>query len=535
MVAAFAMIVPFFFFGEPSGHDFEFHVYSWMEVLSQWRQGIIYPRWAALAHYGYGEARFLFYPPASWMLGAALGALLPWMVAPAAYIWVTLTAAGCSMFLLARRWLERKDATFAAVLYAANPYHIVVVYWRSAFAELLVGVLLPLLLLFVLRAEEEGRRVILPLGLLVGAAWLSDAPAAVIASYSLALLVVVVAILRRSPRVLLYGGVAVLLGLALAAFYVLPAAHEEKWVNISQVLSPGVRPQDNFLFTTINDPEHNLFNLLVSTVAAAELIALAVAMLFTRTWRRRVPALWWTVVAWAAASMLLMFPVTFLGWEYLPELRFVQLPWRWLLCLNVAFALVVTMAWRSLLSRLMLCLTMVAVLAFVWLRLQPPWWDSSHDIAEMQETLQEGHGYEGTDEYVPTGVDPYEINQHTDQVTFEGKGRARVQVQQWSAQDKVFQADVKGRGKLVLRLFNYPAWKVEVDGRPITTETHDVTGQVMIPIESGDHRVRIALVRTWDRTVGGAVSSVTVIFIIGLAIFRRWRRKIPLVARAAPL
>ena len=41
------------------------------------------------------------------------------------------------MFLLARRFMPRRDATFAAALYTANPYHIVSVYWRSAFAELL--------------------------------------------------------------------------------------------------------------------------------------------------------------------------------------------------------------------------------------------------------------------------------------------------------------------------------------------------------------------------------------------------------------
>ena len=58
------------------------------------------------------------------------------------------------MFLLARRYLARADAIFAAALYAANPYHIVIVYWRSAFAELLAGALLPLLLLAVLRSEK---------------------------------------------------------------------------------------------------------------------------------------------------------------------------------------------------------------------------------------------------------------------------------------------------------------------------------------------------------------------------------------------
>ena len=85
MVTALALFVPLLFFGIPSGHDFEFHMNSWMEVLSQWRLGILYPRWAALAHFGYGEARFIFYPPISWMLGAALGSFLPWWIVPAVY------------------------------------------------------------------------------------------------------------------------------------------------------------------------------------------------------------------------------------------------------------------------------------------------------------------------------------------------------------------------------------------------------------------------------------------------------------------
>src|SRR5712691_676384 len=140
---AFCVVLPFVKFGIPSGHDFEFHFNSWIEVVDHWKQGVLYPHWAAMAHYGYGEARFVFYPPASWTLGAALGALLPWKMAPGVYIWVALCASGLSMFLLARRCLGRNDAIFPAALYAANPYYIVIVYWRSAFAELLAGALLP--------------------------------------------------------------------------------------------------------------------------------------------------------------------------------------------------------------------------------------------------------------------------------------------------------------------------------------------------------------------------------------------------------
>src|SRR5581483_10719199 len=154
-VTAFVAVAPMLWLGTPSGHDFEFHLDSWIEVLGQWRQGILYPRWAALAHYGYGEARFIFYPPSSWTLGALLGAVLPWRFVPGAFTWLVLVAAGSSMFLLARRWFSREDAIFAGALYAANPYHLVIVYWRSAYAELLAGVLIPLLVLNVIRASED--------------------------------------------------------------------------------------------------------------------------------------------------------------------------------------------------------------------------------------------------------------------------------------------------------------------------------------------------------------------------------------------
>ena len=386
MLAAFAVLLPTFFLGIPSGHDFEFHLNSWMEVLSQWKQGIVYPRWAALAHYGFGEARFVFYPPASWMLGAALGSFLPWKMVPGVYEWIALTLSGYSMLLLARRFLGNRDAIFAAVLYAANPYHIVIVYWRSAFAELLVGALLPLLLLYLLRSEEDGAEedgvekngweTILPLSLIVAAAWLTNVPAAVMLTYSLVLLTIILAILRRSPRLLWITSAALVIGFALSSFYLVPAAYEQKWVEIAQVLSPGVRPQDNFLFTFIQDADHDRFNLLISILATAQIILLAIAALVSRGWRNRAPQAWWALVGWGSASAVVMCSFSFFLYRILPEIRFVQLPLRWLLCLNVAFVLLITLAFRPWLLRGLACAVMLLVLIWVWHRVQPPWWDT---------------------------------------------------------------------------------------------------------------------------------------------------------------
>ena len=522
MAAAFALFVPSFFFGIPSGHDFEFHMNSWMEVLSQWRLGILYPRWAALAHFGYGEARFIFYPPISWMLGAALGSFLPWWIVPGVYEWIALTLAGCSMFLLARRFMPRRDATFAAALYAVNPYHIVIVYWRSAFAELLVGALLPLLLLVLLRSVEKSHRTtVLSLGLIVAAAWLTNVPAAVMLTYSLALLLVVASILRRSPRPLAIGALALFLGLALAAFYVVPVLYELKWVEIAQVLSVGVRPQDNFIFTSLHNPDHDRFNMLISLLSVAEMILLAVFWFLSRPWRARVPELWSMLTAWSTACILLLSSLSLLLYRFLPELRYVQLPLRWLLCLNVSFALLVAMGSRRWMFRALACVAMLAVLAFVWRSVQPPWWDTSDDVAEMLDNQQNGSGYDGIDEYVPEGVDVYRIKPDARHVTFDGNGTSRIHVTRWGPETKSFSANLSQPGNLVLKLFSYPAWRVEVNGRPVQTAMHKVTGQMVIPAEAGDNQVQVTLTRTRDRELGGLISFGAALLVVVLVPYKR--------------
>src|ERR1700693_3402776 len=137
-----------------------------------------------------------------------------------------------------------------------------------------------------------------------------------------------------------------------------------------------------------------------------------------------------------------MFSFSFLLYRILPEIRFVQLPLRWLLCLNVVFALLLTIAFRPWLLRVLAVVVVLAVLVWVWHRVQPPWWDTAADVAEMRDNQQDGSGYEGTDEYVPAGADAYEIKKEAQRVSFEGNGHSRIQIAQWAPESKSFAATV---------------------------------------------------------------------------------------------
>lgn len=527
----FAAETPFFFFGTPSGHDVEFHLYSWLEVVAQWKHGILYPRWAALAHFAHGEPRFVFYPPASWTLGGIISSVFPWTIASPVYIWIVLVLAGISMFLLAGLWVDRRDAIFAAVLYAINPYHLIIIYWRSAFAELLASCLVPLLVLLVCKAVKGERHIVAPLGLLLAAAWLTNAPAAVMIHYSLGLLMLFFAWKNRSPKLLLILAGAVALGACLSAFYLLPAIYEQRWIEIANAVSAGSRPSDNFLFIHTTDADHDAFNRIVSWLAVLEVVVILASAITGKLWRGATREVWKALSLWALACSFLMLPMSALLWKVLPKLQFMQFPWRWLLCMSMIFTLFVTVGLRRWWQRGAVCALSLVVIVGAWRYVQAPWWDTAADLHEMQDNMATGVGYEGTDEYTPLGADPSAIDKDARKVTVAGPAHAAIDVLRWDAESKTFTAQMSAADQVALRLFRYPAWRASVNGREVEATAREGTGQMLVPVSAGMNQVEVRFVRTWDRPAGGWISLLTAAG--GLAWFVMSRRR-PALVQAVP-
>jgi len=289
------------------------------------------------------------------------------------------------------------------------------------------------------------------------------------------------------------------------------------------VLALGVRPLDNFLFTTIADVDHNRFNLLVSCVALAEIGIMGLAIWRSHASRGKKETLWMLLTAWGAVTTLVMFSISNPLWQYLPKFRFVQLPFRWLLCLNAALALLLALATRRWLTRALAVAAMLAVLLMASHDIHAPWWDNASDIQEMKEAMLAGSGNEGIDEYVPAGADPYEVNQRLPPITDPSGNAVPVQMIKWGPIEKHFIVQASQPATLTLRLFNYPAWQVAVNDRPVTTSTMEVTGQMLMPVATGQSDVRVHFGRTLDRTIGDIVSAISLILLLAAWIATRPR------------
>jgi len=218
------------------------------------------------------------------------------------------------------------------------------------------------------------------------------------------------------------------------------------------------------------------------------------------------------MLAWSAVAIVLMLKPTLPLWMHLPELRFAQLPWRWLLCLNVPVALAIPLALRRWWLRGLICAVALGVVLLTGHRLLIPWWDTADDVQEMLDHQHDGTGNEGTDEYVPAGVDPYEADRNAPLVKFEGEGTAQMKDEQWRAESS-------GALNVALRLFNYPSCRDTVNGRDVQTRTAMPAGQMLVPIEGGKNRIQIVFVKGRDQELGwivsaGALTAVLIWFLL---------------------
>ena len=569
--------------GISCGHDFDFHLISWMETQRSWSEHVFYPHWAQSPNWGAGEPRFVFYPPLTWIVGALLGYLDRWDYVPAIMIFLILVATGFATCALARQFLNPAQSTLAGALAAVTPYGLFTAYERTAFGELTAAIWIPLLLLYAWRLPRRQRIQLeplakqpaslanqpsalrsfdflsaVPVALLLTLTWLTNAPAGVMASYLLAFAALAAAILRRAWWPIVRALIAAPLGLGLAGFYLVPAAWEQRWIAISQVLDVGMRVSDSWLFARHSAPDmelHDRVLLYASIIAVVTTIMAAIAALLALRCRRlnRENRPWWLpLVILAAGIFLVQLPISAPLWNHLPKLQFLQFPWRWLMVLATPYAILLAAATplRTRRSRLLsatfwtVVLSLFAICASLFFY---QYCDEEDEIRNQFNIFHNGSGMEGTDEYAPAGADnsliasglpdgclvsdPDQQLGETDPdsapVWYPEQGSCddTFTADLWQNEHKVLSIDTDSGGYVILRLRRYPAWNITVNGQPANQLTNKLArpvplrddGLVVVPVNAGSSTIDVRWINTSDVVWGRSISSISALLLLLLA------------------
>ena len=467
--------------------------------------------------------------------GAALGLVLPWHFVPIVLTFLTLAGTGLATRALALEALEDLPATLAGCASLFSGFTLFTAYERTAFPEFTGGFWLPLVLLFVLRDRDHSAWLIrrafdgstVPLAIVLAGCWLSNLPLGVMAGYLLAGAALLAALLNRTWAPVLRGAFAIALGLGLSAFYWLTAAFERNWVDIRQATHElGYNFENNWLFARHFNPELALHDAVLRQASwiVISMIAVAFAALFI-CWRRgTLPTTngsrrWWIPLAFIPViALLLQFPFSAPIWRLLPEMSFLQFPWRWLEAVEAPMAIFLIAAiWpQSRRGRTWVVAGCSAAFAAMTIFAGAYFFqvcDTEDAVVSMVVEYSAGNGFEGMSEYEPPGGDDSMIatglpdaclvsdptvilgkpdsddpeanpawspDQKTCQATFTWlNGNAA------NPEHRTIHAAVDRPGYLVLRLLRFKAWRIRVNGKLVTASPERDDGLIAVPVPEG--------------------------------------------------
>ncbi|MBN1889253.1 MAG: hypothetical protein JW850_14765 [Thermoflexales bacterium] len=549
-------------------HDGALYLLRAFQLDEMVARGVLWPRWVPGMVFGYGYPLFNFHPllslyPVVILHRLGLSLLHSWNLA----LGLSLLASGLAAFVWARQVLGPRGAFVAAIAYMAAPYQLYDVYWRGNLAESLSLPLLPLALWAVLSVARRAEWRTLGLGGVIYAALLLTHPATsliatpFLAAYGLLLW----GESGWSRRTLLRLGGTGVVGVGLAAFFLLPAYMEQSHVQMWRAVASGADYRHFFVSTgELFDPGQASDPLLINPspprslgLAAGLLAGLGLAA----SWRRRAAlgpthsrhALWAGLSL--AMAMVMLLDISEPLWENVPLLSFVQFPWRflsmgsllaaWLAGAGAAALTIPPLDSRQSGPRMSwLGHALVVGVCALALVIGASPWAYPHACAALDEHTQASYvayersvGLVGTTafgEYLPAAVQAFPTTSPLVEAVSNGQP-----VNRWlapgarslQAHDDGLHASLELESDAPLTVtyhaFYFPGWQARVDGRLAAIHVVSPTGTMYLDVAAGRHTLEMTFGSTPLRTAAQLLSllvavGVAVLWICETRLGRKW-------------
>jgi hypothetical protein len=531
--------------GIPKAYDLPDHLGSTAQVLRGFQEGALYPRWLAEFHDGWGEPTLLFYPPGLYFVAAGLAAIFGGDALTGLFAALALFAAigAIGIFRFTRRRAGPWAGALASLLFAGVPYRFFEIYAAGLYSAFAAGCLIPWALdALVPEGRRGGGSRAWPL--LFALIVLTNLPTGVLVAYLVGLwLIVRIALERRLGDAAPVAGGLVWGGL-LAGVYLLPAVAEMRFVHVT--FSEGTPLyRSNFLFqpsgSWMSEALKSMFDRMGLFTAAGLLLALAVLAAAARAGAgapSREEKSWRILVSSVGLfSLFLLSPLSAPAWRFLPFLRRVNIPWRFLEPLGAAASCAVAAAAATLRSNRRLSRGLAAAAGVFFLALAGVCAVFDASVSRVNGRMSAAEARSAVERFsrkemffLPKGARRSSEIPPLPRLACDRP--CRTQVVSWGAERRVFRVSAPSGAALRVRTYAFPGWRAEAEGRALRLETESATGAIVIDVPPGEHRVELDFGTTPLRAAGAVASGLA---FLAWLLAGRYRRASTAAAAPATL
>jgi hypothetical protein len=473
VAVAILLLAPSLVIGTLITHD-SWLIGSWAAQFSSlFRAGDLYPRWLPQSFDNLGAPIFYYTPPLAYWLDALVSAasanLLPDRYRLSVSGVLLLSASGLAMHAWLKTEVTSPRATlYGALAYMAAPYHLIDHYARGAYAEFAAYVVLPLVVLAIRQVAERRRFGFVFLAAAYAALSLVHLPTALLVSLTALPLYVLyrgwqLGEVRQAIGFFVRCALGGVLGLGLAAIYLIPAVALQGWINSDHLWGhEHFRIETWFILTLLLQDRLVEYDFMVIVAYAALAYGIAAVGVLTMAARAGVPQGWRSEAAfWALVCLVcLLFVTGAVPWFWqLPLVDSVQFPFR--LMMVVEFAAITALClvpWPGR-SRVASALFVVAIIALI-----PAGLDLGRLAwRQIEKTMTEPDSFGDTEEFLPAGYGRSEYSPEQLRVpTISCAPTPRI----CRAVEERFgglRIEVEGDAPatVVLRRFFFPVWRLD--------------------------------------------------------------------------
>lgn len=493
------------------------------------KDGQIPCRWVPDLGYGYGYPLFQYYAPLPYY------AMEAFHLVGFSYIDSVKIGFGLSIFLsaifmyfLSRQFFSKIPSLFATTLYIFLPFRAADLYVRGGMGQLWGMAALPLFLLGLeLLIRKRGNKQMAFFAVTTAVFLLSHNLTVFMSIPLLLVWFLVRVVMEKTKRLEVAKSIAVgsVVGLLVASFFIIPLIVERNqvhletltqgyfnylahFINLKQIFvstiwgyGPTILGPADDVFLGLG-PIHFLFAvlgfLIVFFKARKQTIKLVVALFIV-----------------LMGSLFLTHERSSFIWNLIPQLSYVQFPWRFVLIAGFCASFLGAF-WLNAINKknalVLYIISLIAILAFYSSFFTPKDWFYITDEQKLSGENYQRQITASIYDYLPKSASKNPDNQAPTTV-IPGEGEIIVDsFEKGTNWYKVSLQVLSESAQIVFPSYDFPGWKIWANDNEIKTERYSELGLVSARLQKGNYNIIVKLTNSPSRTVGNLLS------LVGLAI-----------------